>query len=103
MQPVQALLEVAAYPDPAINSISFNFWHRLMHHLTSGFSLPEEDLQQPQSEVGSLQAYLHCCKVVILTQACATILCNFTYLYCSIRHPRCKLSLPEEGLSVAPA
>ena len=41
MQPVEALLEVAAYPDQAISSISFNFWHRLMRQLTSGFSGPE--------------------------------------------------------------
>lgn len=54
MQPVQALLEVAAFPDAAISAISFNFWHRLMRHLKSGFSLPDEDLQEPQSEVGML-------------------------------------------------
>ena len=41
MQPVEALLEVAAYPDQAISSITFNFWHRLMRQLTSGFSGPE--------------------------------------------------------------
>ncbi len=41
MQPVEALLDVAAYPDQAISSISFNFWHRLMRQLTSGFSGPE--------------------------------------------------------------
>ena len=51
MQPVQALLEVAAYPDQSISAISFNFWHRLMRHLTSGFSLSEDDQQQAQSEV----------------------------------------------------
>lgn len=36
MQPVEALLEVAAYPDQAISAISFNFWHRLMRRLTLG-------------------------------------------------------------------
>lgn len=41
MQPVEALLDVAAFPDQAISSISFNFWHRLMRQLTSGFSGPE--------------------------------------------------------------
>ena len=51
MQPVQALLEVAAYPDQSISAISFNFWHRLMRHLTSGFSLSDDDQQHPQSEV----------------------------------------------------
>ncbi|KAG2431638.1 hypothetical protein HYH02_013215 [Chlamydomonas schloesseri] len=37
--PVEALLEVAAYPDFSICSMSFNFWHRLSRFLTSGFSL----------------------------------------------------------------
>lgn len=37
MQPVEALLDVAAYPDQAISAISFNFWHHLMRRLT----LPE--------------------------------------------------------------
>ena len=36
MQPVEALLDVAAYPDQAISVISFNFWHRLMRRLTLG-------------------------------------------------------------------
>ncbi|KAG2500508.1 hypothetical protein HYH03_001285 [Edaphochlamys debaryana] len=36
--PVEALLEVAAYPDFSICSMSFNFWHRLSRHLLSGFS-----------------------------------------------------------------
>lgn len=36
MQPVEALLEVAAYPDEEISAISFNFWHRLMHRLLLG-------------------------------------------------------------------
>ena len=36
-QPVEALLDVAAYPDQAISAISFNFWHHLMRRLT----LPE--------------------------------------------------------------
>ena len=56
MQPVQALLEVAAYPDQAISAISFNFWHRLMRHLTSGFSQSQVDGQQHQSEVGQASA-----------------------------------------------
>ncbi|DBA80940.1 TPA: hypothetical protein ACH3X2_007160 [Trebouxia sp. C0005] len=50
MQPVDALLEVAAYPDQAISSISFNFWHRLMRQLTSGFSglkLPRGLIRRP--------------------------------------------------------
>ncbi|KAG2426913.1 hypothetical protein HXX76_012699 [Chlamydomonas incerta] len=36
--PVEALLEVAAYPDFGICSMSFNFWHRLSRFLTSGFT-----------------------------------------------------------------
>ena len=36
MQPVEALLDVAAYPDQAISTISFNFWHRLMRRLVLG-------------------------------------------------------------------
>lgn len=36
MQPVEALLDVAAYPDQAISAISFNFWHRLMRRLVLG-------------------------------------------------------------------
>ena len=32
-QPVEALLDVAAYPDQAISAISFNFWHHLMRRL----------------------------------------------------------------------
>ncbi len=35
---VQALLDVAAYPDTAIATISFNFWHRISRMLTSGFA-----------------------------------------------------------------
>lgn len=38
LQPVQVMLEVAAYPDPTINSMSFNFWGNLAHDLTTGFS-----------------------------------------------------------------
>ncbi|KXZ44767.1 hypothetical protein GPECTOR_62g882 [Gonium pectorale] len=38
--PVEAMLEVAAYPDFSICSMSFNFWHRLSRQLLSGFSLP---------------------------------------------------------------
>ncbi|GLC47401.1 hypothetical protein PLESTB_001959900 [Pleodorina starrii] len=34
--PVEALLEVAAYPDFGICSMSFNFWHRLSRQLLSG-------------------------------------------------------------------
>lgn len=41
MEPVRALLDVAAFPDDSICAISFNFWHRLAHALTSGFSQPE--------------------------------------------------------------
>lgn len=36
MQPVEALLDVSAYPDQAISTISFNFWHRLMRRLVLG-------------------------------------------------------------------
>lgn len=35
---VQALLDVAAYPDTAVATISFNFWHRISRMLTSGFA-----------------------------------------------------------------
>lgn len=38
-QPVEAMLDVAAYPDQAISAISFNFWHHLMRRLT----LPEHN------------------------------------------------------------
>eukprot|EP00884_Botryococcus_braunii_P017308 jgi/Botrbrau1/4260/Bobra.0044s0053.1 len=41
MEPVRVLLDVASYPDDGICAISFNFWHRLAHSLTSGFSQPE--------------------------------------------------------------
>ena len=50
MQPVEALLEVAAFPDQAISSISLNFWHRLMRQLTSGFSEPEATAGTPHQE-----------------------------------------------------
>jgi transportin-3 len=33
---VQAMLEVAAFPEDSICAISFNFWHRLSRLLTSG-------------------------------------------------------------------
>ena len=38
MRPVEALLEVAAFPDDGIAAMSFNFWHRLARYLSSGFS-----------------------------------------------------------------
>ena len=38
MQPVEAMLEVAAFPEPSICAMSFNFWNLLAHTLTSGFS-----------------------------------------------------------------
>jgi len=38
MRPVEALLEVAAFPDDGIAAMSFNFWHRLGRHLTTGFA-----------------------------------------------------------------
>lgn len=37
---VQAMLEVAAFPEDSICAISFNFWHRVSRLLTSGFSQP---------------------------------------------------------------
>ncbi|KAK9830032.1 hypothetical protein WJX72_009312 [[Myrmecia] bisecta] len=42
LKPVQALLEVAAYPEDNICAMSFNFWHRLARHLTSEFSSATE-------------------------------------------------------------
>ncbi|GIL53842.1 hypothetical protein Vafri_9477 [Volvox africanus] len=36
--PVEALLEVVAYPDFGICSMSFNFWHRLSRQLVNGLS-----------------------------------------------------------------
>lgn len=36
-QVVQALLDVAAYPDIDTAGMCFNFWHRLSRMLTSGF------------------------------------------------------------------
>ncbi len=42
MQPVQALLEVAAYPDDGICAISYTFWHRLSRRLSSGFESQED-------------------------------------------------------------
>lgn len=38
LQPVEALLAVAAHPDDDLAAMSFNFWHRLARHLTSSFS-----------------------------------------------------------------
>jgi len=35
---VQAMLDVAAFPDDSICAISFNFWHRVSRLLTSDFS-----------------------------------------------------------------
>lgn len=35
---VECLLEVAAFPDDAIASMSLNFWSKLAHELTSQFS-----------------------------------------------------------------
>ena len=35
---MEALLEVAAFPDDGIAAMSFNFWHRLARYLSSGFS-----------------------------------------------------------------
>ncbi len=32
---VQAMLEVAAFPEDSICAISFNFWHRISRLLTS--------------------------------------------------------------------
>lgn len=54
MQPVEALLEVAAFPDDSICAMTFNFWHRLSCDLTSSFS-PASSLQQPN---GSHQVVL---------------------------------------------
>jgi len=34
--PVEALLEVTAYPDTDIAAMSFYFWHRLSHELMEG-------------------------------------------------------------------
>ena len=44
---VQAMLEVAAFPDDAICAISFNFWHRVSRILTSDFSPPNADGAEP--------------------------------------------------------
>lgn len=33
-EPVEAMLEVAGYPDHTIASISFNFWHKLSRNLS---------------------------------------------------------------------
>ena len=52
MQPVEALLEVAAFPDDGICAMTFNFWHRLSCDLTSSFS-PASALHQAN---GSHQA-----------------------------------------------
>jgi len=48
---VEALLEVAAFPDDSIAAMSFNFWHRLARYLTSGFS--------PQSLEAASNAEVH--------------------------------------------
>ena len=52
VQPVEALLEVAAFPDDGICAMTFNFWHRLSCDLTSSFS-PASALHQAN---GSHQA-----------------------------------------------
>ena len=54
MKPVQALLEVAAYPDDGICAISYTFWHRLSRRLTSSFDSANQQqvhLQAPQPSV----------------------------------------------------
>ena len=58
MQPVEALLAVVAYPDPSISALSFNFWHRLMRHLITGFSDSQQQQQnQNQQQTGSHNAH----------------------------------------------
>ena len=61
MQPVQALLEVAAYPDDGICAISYTFWHRLSRRLSSGFE-SQEDQQVRCSRVQAA-----------LSSACASV------------------------------
>ena len=48
MQPLEAMLEVAAYPDATISSMSFNFWNALAHNLTTGFSEPADGIANGQ-------------------------------------------------------
>ena len=58
MQPIEALLDVVAYPDHSISAISFNFWHRLMRHLITGFSDPQQQQQnQNQQQAGPHNAH----------------------------------------------
>lgn len=38
MQPVEAMLAVASYPTNEIAEMSYIFWYRLSHHLTSSFA-----------------------------------------------------------------
>ena len=38
LAPVEALLEVAAFPDNSICQMTYNFWGRLASELTTGFS-----------------------------------------------------------------
>lgn len=45
-QVVQALLDVAAYPDIDTAGMCFNFWHRLSRMLTSGFHEPSPSALQ---------------------------------------------------------
>lgn len=48
------MLEVAAYPDAAINSMSFNFWGMLAHNLTTSFSShPRQGLANGQASTPS--------------------------------------------------
>ncbi len=57
MRPVEALLEVAAFPDDGIAAMSFNFWHRLARYLASGFSPQSlEDASTTEVSRGSLAA-----------------------------------------------
>eukprot|EP00891_Asterochloris_glomerata_P002287 jgi/Astpho2/2287/e_gw1.00040.5.1_t len=58
MQPVQALLEVAAYPDDGICAISYTFWHRLSRRLSSGFESQEDQQAALQQLDARMQRFI---------------------------------------------
>jgi hypothetical protein len=78
MRPVEALLEVAAFPDDGIAAMSFNFWHRLARHLTTGFapqsldaaSAAEVTRARPRLRIWQSAACR--ARVLLLCKACLT-------------------------------
>ena len=65
--PVEALLQVTAYPDTDIAAMSFNFWHRLSHVLvgrsnrkfSEGGSVENEEAERARRQQIFRPAYVH--------------------------------------------